>query len=73
MPQLEHTSTRAASRKLARAAFLLTRAGEQLSAASKASPDRYHRNRFHRLALNLREFSLPVERIASVLEREGER
>jgi hypothetical protein len=41
--------------------------------ASQASTDRYHRNKFHRLALGLREFSLPLSRIASLLERGGER
>jgi hypothetical protein len=72
MPRVEHTSNRTASRKLVRAVSLLTRAGEQLSAASQVSADRYHRNKFHRLALGLREFSLPLSRIASLLDRGGD-
>jgi hypothetical protein len=73
MPKVEHTSNRTASRKLVRAVTLLTLAGQQLSAASQTSVDRYHRNKFHRLALGLREFSLPLSRIASLLERGGEK
>ena len=72
MPKVEHTSNRTASRKLVRAVTFLTLAGQQLSAASQASSDRYHRNKFHRLALGLREFSLPLSRIASLLERGGD-
>jgi hypothetical protein len=71
MNKVHHKSNRAASRRLARAVSLLYRAGEQLSAAGQASPDRYHRNKLHRLALGLRELSLPLSRIASVLERGG--
>jgi hypothetical protein len=66
-------SNRAASRKLVRAVSFLARASKQLGAASQASPDRYHRNKFHRLALGLRVFSVPSSRIASVLERADER
>jgi hypothetical protein len=72
MNRFDHTSNRTTSRKLVRAVTLLTRAGEQLSAASQSSPDRYHRNKFHRLALGLREFSIPLSRIASLLERGGD-
>jgi hypothetical protein len=73
MPKVEHTSNRTASRKLVRAVTFLTLAGQQLNAASHASSDRYHRNKFHRLALGLREFSLPLSRLASLLERGGDR
>jgi hypothetical protein len=73
MPRVEHASYRAASRRLARAVFLLHRAGEQLSAASQVSPDRYHRNKLETLAVGLRELSLPLSRIASHLERGGRR
>jgi len=69
MSKVEHTSSRAASRRLARAASLLNLASKQLNAASDVSPDRYHRTKFHNLALGLREFTLPLSRIASVLER----
>lgn len=71
MRRVEHISNRAASRRLARAVALLDRAGEQLSAASQAAPDRYHRNKLHTLAVGLRDLSLPLSRIASVLERGG--
>jgi hypothetical protein len=69
MRKVEHTSNRAASRRLARAVSLLHRAGEQLSAASPALLDRYHRNKLHGLALGLRDLSLPLSRIVSELER----
>jgi hypothetical protein len=72
MNKFEHTSNRTASRKLVRAVTFLTLAGQQLSAASQSAPDRYHRYKFHRLALGLRDFSLPLSRIASLLERGGE-
>ena len=71
MPKVQHTSNRAASQKLWRAASLLARAGAQLSAASKASQHRHNRNRLNHLALDLRELSLPLSRIASLLERGG--
>lgn len=73
MPKVEHTSNRVASRKLAAAASLITRAGAEISAAGKALPHRYHRNRFLRIALGVREFSGPLYRLASLLERDGER
>jgi hypothetical protein len=71
MRRVEHVSHRAASRRLARAVSLLHLAGQQLLAASQASPDRFHRNKLRGLALGLREVSLPLSRIASVLERGG--
>ena len=73
MPRVEHTSNRTASRKLVRAVTFLTLAGRALSAAGQVSTDRYHRNKFHRLAIGLRELSLPLSRIASLLERGGDR
>jgi len=72
MRKVEHTSNRAASRKLLRAVSLLNLAGRQLSAAGNVSNDRYHRNKLHSLALGLRELSLPLSRIASVLGRGGD-
>jgi hypothetical protein len=71
MKRVDHTSNRTASRKLVRAITHLTIAGRELSAAGLASPDRYHQNKFQNLALGLREFSLPLSRIASILERGG--
>jgi hypothetical protein len=73
MSKVEHASNRTASRKVLRAVTLLTLAGEQLSAAGQSSPDRYHRNRFHNLARGLKELSLPLSRLASILERGGGR
>lgn len=69
MRKVEHTSPRAASRRVARAVSFLTLAGEQLAAASHASPDRYHRNKLHSFSIGIRELSLPLSRIASHLER----
>jgi len=71
MPRVSHKSTHAASRRLARAVFLLHSAGEQLSAASHSSPDRYHRNQLNNISIGLRELCLPLSLIASNLERGG--
>ena len=71
MSKVNHVSSRAASRRLARAVSLLTLAGEQLAAASQVSPDRWHRNKLHNFSIGLRELSLPLSRIASHLERGG--
>ena len=71
MTQVDHNSNRAASRRLGRVFFLLRSAGEQLTAASHASPDRHHRKQLHNLAVELRELSVPLSRIASHLERGG--
>jgi hypothetical protein len=69
-----HTkSYRAANRRLARALSFLNRAGAQLKAASDVAPDRYHRNKLHGLSVGLRELSLPLARISSLLERGGNR
>jgi hypothetical protein len=73
MPKVEHTSNRTASRRLVRAVNFLTLAGRALCAASQASSDRYHKNKFHRLAIGVRELTLPLTRIASLLDRGGER
>jgi len=69
MPKVEHTANRTASRKLLRAVTHLNLAGQQLSAAGQSSPDRHHRDKFHRMALGLRELSLPLSHLASLLER----
>lgn len=71
MSRVSHTASRAASRRLARAVFLLDCAGRQISAASNASSDRYHRNKLHNLAIGLRDLTLPLYRIVSHLERGG--
>jgi hypothetical protein len=73
MDTLDTTSTRTASRRLTRAVSLLARAGRQLYCASQAAPDRFHRDRLHFFADGLRELSLPLSRIASRLERGGDR
>lgn len=72
MSKVEHTSNRTASRKLVRAVTFLTLAGQALNAAGQVSKDHYHRKKFHRLAVGLREFSLPLSRIATLLERGGD-
>ncbi len=69
MTTLHTNSHRVASRRLARAVTLLNRAGRQLDGASHIAPDRFHRDRLHHLATGLRELSLPLSRIVSVLEK----
>ena len=73
MATLDTPSSRIASRRLTRAVTLLTRAGRQLYCASLAAPDRFNRDRLHFFADGLRELSLPLARIASRLEKAGER
>lgn len=73
MTKSEHISSRTASRKLVRAVTFLALAGQQLTAAGNASPNRHYRNRLHSLALGVRDLSLPLSRLASLLERGGER
>ena len=69
MSEVSHTLNRAASIHLARVASHLTQAGKQLSAATHAVPDRYHQQRLRRLAVDLRELSLPLMGLVSSLER----
>ena len=69
---LELTSNRTASRRLERAIMLLNRAGRQLDGASHASRERFHRDRLYSLATGLREFTLPLSRLASFLQRGGQ-
>ena len=72
MEPLEITSSRVASRRLARAVTLLHRAGRQLDSASQAAPDRFHRDRLRFFATGLRDLAIPLSRIASHLEKGGE-
>jgi hypothetical protein len=67
---LDRSSHRIASRRVNRAAMLLSRAGRELDTASRLA-DRYHSDRLHVLATGLRELSLPISKIASRLERGG--
>lgn len=69
MTQVSHESYRAASLRLARVVSHLRRAGQQLSTASIAGLDHYHREEMHRLAVDLRSLSLPIELIAASLDR----
>lgn len=73
MNRVSHTSNRAASLRLARAVSHLQRAGQQLSAATNAAPNRHHQNQLRRLAIDLREVSLPIAGLASLLARGGDR
>ena len=66
--QYEATSARSASRRLARAIALLSRAGKQLDEASRTAPDRYHANRLRFVATGLRNVTIPLYRI---LEKGG--
>jgi hypothetical protein len=65
-------SRRIASHRLTRAITLLTRAGRQLENASRLAPDKYNSDRLRFLATGLRDFSLPLSRIAGRLEKGGE-
>jgi hypothetical protein len=67
MERVSHTANRAASIRLARAVSHLQRAGQQLTAATHAAPDRYHQQQLRRLAVDLRALSLPIEGLASLL------
>lgn len=69
MEPLNVTSNRTASRRLTRALTLLNRAGRQLDGASHAAPDRFQRDRLRFFATGLRELSLPLSRVASILEK----
>jgi HAMP domain-containing protein len=71
MRQVSHTSSRAASLRLARAVSHLQRARQQLSAATHAAPNPYHQEQIRRLAADLRTLSQPIAGIASSLERGG--
>jgi len=73
MPQVEHTSPRAASRPLVRAVSLLTLAEAQLSSASKFAPSRHHRNKLDWAIVNLTKLSTSLDRILSTLESGCER
>ena len=73
MRQVEHTSKRAASRHIARAASLLNRAGYHLSAASSTASDHYHREQLYGLAFDLRRLDAPLSRLSHSVHSEGER
>jgi len=71
MPQVSHTSNRAASIRVSRAASHLNQAEKQLAAASEAAPDRHLQQRLRRFAVDLRELSLPLAGLALSLHRGG--
>jgi hypothetical protein len=71
MSKVSHTLSLAASRHIARVASHLNQAGKQLSAATQAAPNRYHQQRLRRLLADLRGLSLPVDNLASSLQRRG--
>jgi hypothetical protein len=66
-------SHRNASRQLTRALTLLSRAGRQLDEASRTAPNRYHADRLRFYANGLRDVTLPLYRIASLIEKGGAR
>jgi hypothetical protein len=70
--KFNHFSNRVASRRLTRGVTLITRAGRALDGASQAASDRFHRDRLRVFATGLREVSLPLSRVASILEKGGE-
>lgn len=68
----EHSSTssrRIASRHVAKAVILLSRAGQQLQAASQTIADNYSCDRLRFFATGVRDVALPLSKIASCLER----
>ena len=67
--RLERNSQRVASRRLARAVTLLSRASRQLDSASRFAPDQYNTDRLRFLAVGLRDLSIPLCKIASRLEK----
>ena len=71
MNLVSHTLNRAASIRLARAVSHLQRAGQQLTAATHAAPNRFHQDQLRRLAMDLRALSLPIEGLASFLVHGG--
>lgn len=73
MPNFNRTSPRLATRRIHRAVTLLFRAGRQLDAAGCAMPDPYHSDRLRHLAVGLRDFSLPLSRLAARLDNGGAR
>jgi hypothetical protein len=72
MAEVNPISRRVASRRLAKAVVLLHRAGQQLRNASQSAPDRYNRDKLHILALGLRDISVPLSKLATLLHKEGE-
>jgi hypothetical protein len=68
MSQVEHTSSRAASRHIARAAALLSRAEHHLNAARSAASNRFEREQLHRLTRDLRSIGSPLASISPPLE-----
>jgi hypothetical protein len=72
MASVFHTSNRAASRHLVRAASNLNKAGRDLVAATQAAP-RYHQKQLRNLVADLRQLSSPVAGLASRLARGGDR
>jgi len=71
MAQASHTSSRAASLRLARAVSHLQRAEQQLTAATHAAPSRHHQKQLRDIAVDLRALSGPIAGLASFLERRG--
>jgi hypothetical protein len=63
------SSHRIASRHIAKAVILLSRAGQQLQAASQTTADKYSCDRLRFFATGVRDVALPLSRIASCLER----
>jgi len=68
MSRVSHNLNPAATRHIARVAFLLTLAERRLTAASKAAPDHYHRDQLNGLTHDLRDIFLPLAGISSALE-----
>jgi len=68
MSSLHHTSTHTATRKVARAATLLTRAERHLSAVGNSANNPHDRKRFDALARDVRRLVRPLQSMCSILE-----
>ena len=72
LKECDRSSHRIASRRLERAVVLLAHSGKQPDGASRAAPDRFHRDRLHFFAVGVRELSLLLSCITSHLKKGGE-
>jgi hypothetical protein len=69
MVRVFHKFNRSASVRLARAVSRLQRAGKELLAATRATPDRYHQEQLRDLVTEVRTLSNPLAGIVTSLER----
>jgi len=73
MLRVNHTTSIAASRQIARAVSLLNRAEHHISAARSTASNQFQREQLHRLARDLRSIGSLLARISSALESRCDR